>query len=130
MSISSEISRISGNISDSLDAVAAKGVTVPSGSTSDDLADLIEQIGGGAVSVVDSLDSKGGTIRSITGVDISSDTVTAGSLLYGITAHSASGVAVTGTIARERQYSERVQYFRCFRINDRCEYIGCKRNSR
>ena len=47
MSISSEISRISGNISDSLAAVAAKGVTVPSGSNSDDLAGLIAQISGG-----------------------------------------------------------------------------------
>ena len=47
MSISSEISRISGNISASLTAVANKGVTVPSGSTSDDLAGLIAQISGG-----------------------------------------------------------------------------------
>ena len=46
MSIASEISRISQNISDSLDAVAAKGVTVPSGSNSDDLAGLIGQIAG------------------------------------------------------------------------------------
>ena len=46
MSIQSEINRISGNISDSLDAVAAKGVTVPVGSTSDDLAGLIELITG------------------------------------------------------------------------------------
>lgn len=41
MSIASEISRIQQNISDSLTAVANKGVTVPSGSNSDDLADLI-----------------------------------------------------------------------------------------
>ena len=49
MSISSEISRISGNVSDSLAAVAAKGVTVPTGSNSDDLPTLIAQIqsGGG-----------------------------------------------------------------------------------
>lgn len=47
MSIASEISRISQNVADSLDAVAAKGVTVPSGSTSDDLPDLIAQITGG-----------------------------------------------------------------------------------
>lgn len=44
MSISSEINRISGNISDSLDAVATKGVTVPAGSNSDDLPILIAQI--------------------------------------------------------------------------------------
>ena len=47
MSISSEISRISGNVSDALTAIANKGVTVPSGSNSDDLADLIGQISGG-----------------------------------------------------------------------------------
>ena len=44
MSIASEISRISGNVSDSLDAVSAKGVTVPSGSNSDNLPTLISQI--------------------------------------------------------------------------------------
>lgn len=44
MSIQSEITRIAGNVSDSLAAVALKGVTVPSGSTSDDLAGLIAQI--------------------------------------------------------------------------------------
>lgn len=51
MSIQSEITRISGNISDALDVIVAKGVTVPSGSNSDDLADLIAQItgGGGAI---------------------------------------------------------------------------------
>lgn len=47
MSISSEISRISKNVSDSLEQVALKGVTVPSGSTSDDLPDLISQISSG-----------------------------------------------------------------------------------
>lgn len=47
MSISSEITRISGNVSDALTAIGAKGVTVPSGSNSDDLADLIAQISGG-----------------------------------------------------------------------------------
>lgn len=50
MSISSEITRISGNVSAALAAIGAKGVTVPSGATSDDLADLIAQIqtGGGS----------------------------------------------------------------------------------
>ena len=47
MSIASEISRISGNISSALTAISNKGVTVPSGSNSDDLADLIAQISGG-----------------------------------------------------------------------------------
>ena len=44
MSIATEISRISGNVSDALTAISNKGVTVPSGSNSDDLADLIGQI--------------------------------------------------------------------------------------
>ena len=47
MSISSEISRISQNVSDSLSAVAAKGVSVPSGSTSDNLPTLISSINTG-----------------------------------------------------------------------------------
>lgn len=66
MSIQSEITRISGNVSDSLDAVSAKGVTVPSGSNSDDLAGLIAQIPSSSVIISDTLDSHGGTIRTIT----------------------------------------------------------------
>ena len=52
MSISSEITRISGNVSAALTAIANKGVTVPSGSNSDDLATLIASIqtGGGTPS--------------------------------------------------------------------------------
>ena len=45
MSIQSEIARISGNVADALAAIAAKGVTVPQGSNSDDLATLIAAIG-------------------------------------------------------------------------------------
>ena len=103
MSIASEISRISKNVSDSLTAVAAKGVTVPSGSNSDDLAGLIAQItsggGGSAISIVDTVDANGGTIRTITASDLSSDTVTASHLEYGYTAHDASGSAITGTLS-------------------------------
>lgn len=44
MSISSEISRISGNVQAALTAIANKGVTVASGSNSDDLATLIAAI--------------------------------------------------------------------------------------
>ena len=49
MSISTEITRISGNVSAALTAIGIKGVTVPQGSTSDDLAILIGliQTGGG-----------------------------------------------------------------------------------
>ena len=73
MSIASEISRISQNVSDSLDAVALKGVTVPSGSTSDDLPTLIGLIptgGGGGMTVVETQDSHGGTIVTITGEEV------------------------------------------------------------
>lgn len=49
MSILSEINRISENVEDALDAIEEKGVTIPSGANSNDLAYLISQIdtGGG-----------------------------------------------------------------------------------
>lgn len=106
MSIQSEITRIAGNVSDALDAIANKGVTVPVGSNSDDLATLIAQItgGGSAIVITDTIDSvSGGTIRTITAVDISGDTVTASDMLYGVTAHDASGTAVTGNIVTKTQ---------------------------
>ena len=101
MSIASEISRLSQNVSDSLDAVAAKGVTVPSGSNSDDLASLISQItagSGSAIAIEDVLDSHGGYVRHITGVSLQGDTVTAAHLESGYTAHNALGEAITGTL--------------------------------
>ena len=53
MSVQSEIDRISGNISDSLDAVASKGVAVPAGANSDSLAGLIRSIEvGGGIEIV------------------------------------------------------------------------------
>lgn len=71
MSISSEISRISGNVEDAFEAIEDKGVTVPLGSTSDDLADLISQIsGGGSIVISDTADSAGGTIRTITAATV------------------------------------------------------------
>lgn len=79
MSISSEITRISGNVADAMAAIADKGVTVPAGSTSDDLADLIAQIqqGGGGMSVVETQDSHGGTIVTITGEEVKLQSKTA-----------------------------------------------------
>lgn len=79
MSIQSEINRISQNVADSLTAVAAKGVIVPSGSTSDDLPDLIAQIssgGGGGMTVIETQDSHGGTIVEITGEVVTLQTKT------------------------------------------------------
>ena len=55
MSVQTQIDRISGNVTAALEAIAAKGVTVPGGSGSDDLATLIAAIeagnGGGGVSL-------------------------------------------------------------------------------
>lgn len=111
MSIQSEITRLSGNISDALTAIATKGVTIPTGSNSDDLAMLIGQIqtgggGAGAISIVDTPDSAGGTVRTITAVDISGDTVTASHLETGYTAHDASGSSITGTLFPGLYYEE------------------------
>lgn len=66
-------------------------------------ADGTEQVGvavmggGSAIAVVDTEDSHGGTIRTITAVDLSADTVTAATLLQGYTAHDRLGNAITGT---------------------------------
>ena len=100
MSIQSEINRISQNVADSLTAVAAKGVTVPTGSTSDDLPELISQItsgSGSAITITDETDEHGGTIRTITAVSLAGDTVRPNVLLNGYTAHNALGEAIVGT---------------------------------
>lgn len=54
MSIATDVSRIKGNITAALAAIANKGVTVPDGSTSDALASLIASIeaGGGGGNIV------------------------------------------------------------------------------
>lgn len=59
----------------------------------------ITDVSGGseAISVVDTLDSHGGTIRTITAVDLSGDTVYPGALLAGYTAHDALGNPISGT---------------------------------
>lgn len=99
MSIQSEITRISANVTAALAAIARKGVTVPSGSNSDDLEDLIDAIsagGGSAISIVDELDSHGGTIRHINGVSLAGDTVAPDKMLAGTTAHNAQGQPIEG----------------------------------
>lgn len=77
MSVSSEISRISTNVSDSLSAVAAKGVVVPQGSTSDDLA---------------------GLITDIPQLDVSDTTATTSDVLSGKYFYTSAGVKVAGSI--------------------------------
>lgn len=69
MSISSEITRISGNVSAALTAIGNKGVTVPHGSTSDDLATLIGSIqtGGGGTAHTIYFEFSDGTDTTISG---------------------------------------------------------------
>ena len=78
MSIQSEINRITDARDDSFDAVAAKGVTVPTGSTIDDLPTLIGQIqtgGGGSVTVNPLSVTQNGTYTAPTGTAYSPVTV-------------------------------------------------------
>lgn len=101
MSIASEISRLSSNISDSLDAVAAKGVTVPSDSNSDDLPGLIAMINAGSTAIITyEQDSHGGEIIDITtdgSIDLGLTTVTADTIVAGYKAFDKSGTLITGT---------------------------------
>lgn len=55
--------------------------------------------GGSAITVVDTPDTHGGTIRTITAVSLEDDTVEASAMLSGYTAHNSQGQAVTGTIS-------------------------------
>ena len=101
MSIQSEITRISGAKSDIADAIEIKGVTVPSDSMIDDMANLILQInsgGGSGIVITETDDPAGGTVLEVTAVDLSDDTVRADKLVSGYTAHDSSGEAITGTL--------------------------------
>ena len=62
MSVQTEIDRISGNVSAALSAIAEKGVSVPDGSTSDALAELIAAIEAGGGSVTSVTDDGAGNI--------------------------------------------------------------------
>lgn len=53
--------------------------------------------GGSVITVIDSTDSHGGTIKTIEAVDISRDTVNASVLQSGYTAHNRLGEPITGT---------------------------------
>lgn len=65
MSIATDVSRIKGNITAALAAIADKGVTVPDGSTSDALAGLIASIEAGGGTEINPFESiKCGTFTS------------------------------------------------------------------
>ena len=85
MSISSEINRISTNISDALDAVSGKGVTVPAGSNSDDLASLIQEI---------------------PNTDVSDTTATPADVLPGKVFYAANGTRSTGALSTATQSAD------------------------
>lgn len=53
MSVQTQIDRISGNVTAALSAIGEKGVTVPDGSNSDNLAELIAQISSGGMVLPD-----------------------------------------------------------------------------
>lgn len=52
---------------------------------------------GSAITVTDTLDENGGTIRTITAVSLAGDTVSPSTLLQGYTAHNSLGEAIVGT---------------------------------
>lgn len=53
---------------------------------------------GSAITVTDTLDENGGTIRTITAVSLEGDTVSPSTLLQGYTAHNSLGEAIVGTL--------------------------------
>ena len=86
MSIQSQINRLSRNVSNSLTAVAAKGVTVPSGSTSNNLAALIAQINTNqlAFAYVKVTFPSGSTCSATNGSTVLTAPTTSGVYIFGI----------------------------------------------
>ncbi len=102
MSVNSEIQRISSAVADAYDAVDDMGGTLPSSQVVANLANAIKTIpqsGGSAVVVTEETDSHGGTIKHISAVELTNDTVTAAHLEAGYTAHDRFGNPITGILS-------------------------------
>ena len=61
--------------------------------------------GGSAITVVDTPDAAGGTVRTITAVDLSTDTIDAAHLVDSFTAHDHLGNPVTGSLSIVTYYT-------------------------
>lgn len=70
MSVQTQINRIAENIRRALSAVSSKGVSVPTGSNSDDLSDLIGGINNGAGNTATASDILSGKTATVDGVTI------------------------------------------------------------
>lgn len=100
MSVQTQIDRISGNVSAALSAIAGKGVTVPEGSNSDALAELIASIEAGGGSVTSVTDDGAGNITinalySFTFTDDGNGNLT-GSTVSGTSSTDDSGNVIFG----------------------------------
>ena len=117
MSISSEITRITGAIADTYTAASGKGATMPATQNADNLAScvgsiIVPQIQTNKATVTPTTSQQ--TIRPDSGfdgmnpvilepipsqyADVSGDTVTAADLMGGVIAHGATGSPIAGTI--------------------------------
>ena len=132
MSIQTEITRLSENVSDALNAIEAKGVAIPVGSNSDDLAGLIAQITSGgtaAISIVDTPDAAGGDVRTITALDISDTTAIASDVAQGKYFYTANGTKTAGTASGGRARSRHGHRTSCTAC-DRPLHQGCRWRTR
>lgn len=139
MSISSEIARIEAARDDAFDAIAAKGVTVPAGSTIDDLPALIRAIptGGGGGSM-DELWTNSSPSSSFSAKEININDHDVGADVYDFLLidyifstsaqdHSTLLVAVSDLAVTGREYSLRINaasYNRTGARNFRFVYSG------
>lgn len=82
MSISSEIARITSARDDSFTAVSAKGGTVPTGATIDDLPDAIDSIPSGTAKVPKVVAAAWSTGGGTTYADLGSTATSSGPLIY------------------------------------------------